>query len=81
MTCFVCATICGGYCLQRKSMKEPMDLRGKHGIGMINDKIKDYIVMNGVSYFFPVTFRLFFVKLCIRISDQKMVASLSIKNL
>ena len=31
-------------------------LKGESGVSMINDKIQDYNVMNGVSYFFLALF-------------------------
>ena len=44
-------------------------------VGMVVDKIKDYIVVNGALYFFPTSFSLFFAKLSISICEMNEVTS------
>ena len=54
-------------------------LNGKSGFGMIHDKIQDNTTINGVALF-PTVFRLFFVKLRIRISNLCEMMSSRTKN-
>ena len=45
-------------------------LKDKSGVGIIVDKMKDCVVVNGVKYFFSIVFSLFSAKLCVSICEM-----------
>ena len=48
---------------------------------MIDDKVQDYAVMNGASYFSPPFFVLSLRNCVFTMSDQRIVSSESAKNI
>ena len=50
-------------------------LKRESGVCMIDNKIQENSVMNGVSYCFRTIFRLLLVKLCIQLSDLRELTS------